>query len=115
LDRKLPWTEFASPYAAIFRNVDGSASELVGCTKGAADNIIVLAKDPWVSTVDGRWEISQAEELTQCAWGSSTKAVKDFVLDALAPRADTRVGVSGVFYDPACFTGTMTFLANPVP
>lgn len=116
LDRKLLWDDptLTPPYVITFRDETGGISNVVECTRGATDNVAMLAGDPWAGT-DGDWSLSMQQELTHFVFGDATHAVKDFILAHLAPKDHRQVSVQGFYYDPTVYPGTFAFLAYPVP
>ena len=113
LDRELPWDEVAGPWYMMFRDERSGASAIVQAFPGGTERHATLASSPWGA--GQAWRLEPTQERTHFAWGDGSRVVRDFTLTTLAPKGGRTVDVSGVIYDPAVYTLTLSFLANPVP
>ena len=114
LDRQVKWDDVTGPYYMAFRSEDGGVSNVVEVARGPTDDVALLLADPWAG-LDAGWALTLTQEITHFTWGDATHVIKDFILTTLSPQGDGKVSVTGVYYDTAVYSGTLAFLANPVP
>lgn len=103
VDHDLDWSGGAKQI--LLRKPDGSVTDAITVTQGAAANMILLPSSaPTTINVDNDYEY------TSFAFGSSTTLVRDFIVTAVAPTGESTVTVEAVNYNQDVYLGGMSFL-----
>ena len=103
VDHELDWS--GGTKQVVLRKPDGTVTDPITVTQGTAPNRIQLpAAAPTTINYDN------AYEYTSFAFGSSTNLVRDFIVVSTRPTGENTVTVEAVNYDPAVYTGAMTYM-----
>ena len=103
VDHDLDWTGGAKQI--LLRKPDGSVTDAITVTQGAAANMILLpSAAPTTINVDNDYDY------TSFAFGASTTLVRDFIVTAVTPTGENTVTVEAVNYNPDVYLGGMFFL-----
>lgn len=103
VDHDLDWTGGAKQI--LLRKPDGSVTDAITVTQGAAANMIVL---PSTAPTTINWDNDY--EYTSFAFGTSTTLVRDFLVTAVTPTGENTVTVEAINYNQDVYTSGMGFL-----
>jgi hypothetical protein len=107
LDTALVWTAGAT-HAALLRDAQGAPTRVLGVTRGAADNVLVLPAAAPFAIVGAHATL----EPTHVAFGVAGAEITDWTLTKAQPNGDT-VTLEAVNYDPNVYASSPAGDASP--
>ena len=107
LDKALDWTVGTS-FAVLLRDPTGVPVRVVGVTRGATDDQMILPAAPPFSLI----ELYDTLEATQLSFGAVDQEITDWTITKMTPNGNT-VTLDAVNYDPTIYAGAADFTRAP--